>query len=152
MTTTTAETIVACGKCGAKNRLKPDRKKQAPVCGKCRNRLAPEYATADRLVEITDQTFASAVERYPGPALVSFGAQWCSHSRGIVPALQQLAKAYSGRVKIGQVDVDANPATASRFKVRSTPTLVFFKGGRHVNTVTGALPEADIERHIQTLM
>ena len=65
------------------------------------------------------------------------------------PIVEQLAVDYADRLKVGKVDVDANPATASRFGIRSIPTILFFKDGALVDTVVGALPRAALERKIQ---
>jgi thioredoxin 1 len=93
-------------------------------------------------VEVTDGTFQGEVEQYKGLAVVDFWAEWCGPCRIIAPLLEQLATEYGPRgLKVAKLDVDANQQTAMRFNVRSIPTLLFFKDGRVVDTVVGAVPK-----------
>ncbi|HWO89571.1 MAG TPA: thioredoxin [Gemmatimonadales bacterium] len=101
-------------------------------------------------VAASDDTFQSEVEQYAGLAVVDFWAEWCGPCKIIAPVLDQMADQYGARgLKVVKVDVDANQATAMRFNVRSIPTLMFFKGGKHVDTVVGAVPRQHLETRIQ---
>jgi thioredoxin 1 len=93
---------------------------------------------------VTDGTFQSEVEQAQGLVLVDFWAEWCGPCRVIAPILDQIAVEYSGKLKITKMDVDANQQTPVRFNVRSIPSLLFFKGGKHVDTVVGAVPKAHL--------
>jgi thioredoxin 1 len=93
---------------------------------------------------VTDGTFQSEVEQAPGLVLVDFWAEWCGPCRVIAPILDQIAAEYAGKLKITKMDVDANQQTPMRFNVRSIPSLLFFKGGKHVDTVIGAVPKAHL--------
>jgi len=96
-------------------------------------------------VAVTDSTFQSEVEQHQGLAVVDFWAEWCGPCKVIAPVLEQLANEYAPKgLKVAKLDVDANQQTAMRFNVRSIPTLMFFKGGRHVDTVVGAVPKAHL--------
>jgi thioredoxin 1 len=64
----------------------------------------------------------------------------------IAPILDQLASEYNGKAKVAKVDVDTNQQTAMRFNVRSIPSILFFKDGKHVDTVVGAVPKSHLER------
>jgi thioredoxin 1 len=101
--------------------------------------MAGSQATA-----VTDGTFQAEVEQHPGLVLVDFWAEWCGPCRVIAPVLEQIGAEYAGKVKITKLDVDANQQTPMRFNVRSIPTLLFFKGGKHVDTVVGAVPKAHL--------
>jgi thioredoxin 1 len=101
--------------------------------------MAGSNATA-----VTDGTFQAEVEQHPGLVLVDFWAEWCGPCRVIAPVLEQIGAEYAGKVKITKLDVDANQQTPMRFNVRSIPTLLFFKGGKHVDTVVGAVPKAHL--------
>ncbi len=96
-------------------------------------------------VEVTDADFATQIEGHEGLAVVDFWATWCGPCRIISPILDQLAAEYSGSVKVAKLDVDANIQTASRFNVRSIPTILFFKGGKLVDHVIGAVPKAQLD-------
>jgi thioredoxin 1 len=98
-------------------------------------------------MEVTDATFQGEVEGHKGLVVVDFWAEWCGPCRMIAPVLDQLATENAG-LKIAKVDVDANQQTAMRFNVRSIPTLMFFKDGRHVDTVVGAVPKAQLATKI----
>src|SRR5215204_1352023 len=98
---------------------------------------------------VTDQTFAQAIEQHAGLAVVDFWATWCGPCRMIAPILDQLAEEYDGKVKVAKLDVDTNIQTATRFNVRSIPMLLFFKDGRVVDQIVGAVPRAAIESKLQ---
>ena len=100
-------------------------------------------------VEVTDDTFQQEVEQYQGLAVVDFWATWCGPCHMVAPIMAQLAEAYQGKVKVLKVDVDANQRTAMRFNVRSIPSILFFKDGRHVDTLVGAYPKPAFEQKIQ---
>jgi thioredoxin-like negative regulator of GroEL len=68
------------------------------------------------------------------------------------PVLDQLAAEYAGRVKIAKLNVDENPQTASRYGIRSTPALFFFKNGNIRDQVLGAVPKAEIERRLNSIL
>ena len=70
----------------------------------------------------------------------------------VAPVLEQLAREYAGRVKIAKLNVDENPQTASRYFIRSIPTLLLFNRGEMVNSMVGALPKQEIERLLQPLL
>ena len=102
-----------------------------------------------KLVEVTDANFGETVEGVDGLAMVDFWAAWCGPCRMVAPVIEQLADEYDGRLKVGKLDVDANQKTASRFNIRSIPSILFFKDGQHVDTVVGAVPKPQLERKIQ---
>lgn len=105
-------------------------------------------ASSSGTVEITDANFADEIEAADGLSMVDFWAEWCGPCRLVGPVVDELAREYAGRVKIGKLDVDANPQTAFRFNVRSIPSILFFKGGAVVDTVVGAHPKASLENKI----
>ena len=141
--------IVACGKCGVKNRV-DERAAQArqPVCGKCGAKLDVSAAvdnTSGVPVTVTDATFAREVlEAGAQPVLLDCWAEWCGPCRMIAPSLNQLAAEADGRYTIAKLNVDENPQTAARFGVRSIPTLLIFKNGQLVDTLIGAQPKQSI--------
>jgi thioredoxin 1 len=104
---------------------------------------------ATHTVAVTDDTFQQEVEQHQGLAVVDFWATWCGPCHMVAPIMAQLAEQYQGKVKVLKVDVDANQRTAMRFNVRSIPSILFFKDGRHVDTLVGAYPKPAFEQKIQ---
>ncbi|MFO0583719.1 MAG: thioredoxin [Anaeromyxobacter sp.] len=102
--------------------------------------------TNGAVFEVTDASFADAVERSPLPVLVDFTAEWCAPCRVLEPVLEGLARDRAGTLRVARLDVDVNPATAERFGVRSMPTLLLFRGGRVVQQVVGAMSRARLEK------
>ena len=102
-----------------------------------------------KLVEVTDANFGESIEGTDGLVMVDFWAAWCGPCRMVAPVIEQLATEYEGKLKVGKLDVDANQRTASRFNIRSIPSILFFKDGQHVDTVVGAVPKPQLERKIQ---
>jgi len=143
--------VLRCAGCGAKNRIPKERLGEGPICGKCRKPLNMEGSTAIPL-DVTDQTFSREVLSFSGPVLVDCWAPWCGPCRMVAPVLEQLASEYAGRVKIAKLNVDENPATASRYGIQSIPTMLLFKGGKKVNSLVGALPKQEIARHLETIL
>ena len=97
-------------------------------------------------VVITEANFESEVSRSPVPVLVDFWADWCVPCKMVAPILEEIAKEFDGKLKIGKVDVDEQADIASRFDIISIPTLLLFKGGEVVNQHVGAGPRHVIEK------
>src|SRR5919112_1270390 len=96
-------------------------------------------------VAVSDADFEQQIEKHDGLAVVDFWATWCGPCRMIAPILDQLAVEYEGKAKVAKLDVDTNQRTASKFKVRSIPTILFFKDGQLVDQVVGAVPKPKLE-------
>jgi thioredoxin 2 len=143
--------IITCPRCGTKNRIPNSRLKDRPLCGKCRNPLSSEK-TLDRPVEVTDRTFHQEILAFAGPVVLDCWAPWCGPCRLVGPVIDQLAGEYAGRVKFAKLNTDENQQTAGQFSIQSIPTLLFFKGGKLVNRQVGALPKAEIERQIRSIL
>ncbi|HEY8484794.1 MAG TPA: thioredoxin [Longimicrobiales bacterium] len=100
-------------------------------------------------VTVTDANFAEEIEKSSGLAVVDFWAAWCGPCRMVAPIIDELAAEYAGRVKVAKLDVDANQETAARYNIRSIPSILFFRDGKLVDTVVGAVPKPQLERKIQ---
>jgi len=96
-------------------------------------------------IDITDANFETEVLKSQIPVLLDFWASWCGPCKMIAPFIEQLAGEYSGRVKVGKVNVDEAEGIASRHGIVSIPTLVVYKDGQIVNQAVGALPKQNIE-------
>lgn len=93
--------------------------------------------------EIGESGFQSDVIDSALPVLVDFYATWCGPCRALAPALEGIAKAYDGRVRVVKVNVDDAESLAVKYQIRGVPTLMFFKGGKAVDTIVG-LPTASV--------
>ena len=111
--------------------------------------IAAEKDTMSNSVELTDATFSSEIEKHDGLAVVDFWAPWCGPCRMVGPVLDELAKEYEGKAKVAKVDVDQNQSLAQRFGVRSIPLILFFKDGKVVDQVLGAVPKAQLAAKFQ---
>ena len=125
---------IRCPSCGAINRVSRGAREKIdgglrPVCGRCK---APLSAAAEPLT-VTDATFSAQVEGSPMPVLVDMSAPWCGPCRMIAPIIDELAWELAGRVRFAKLNVDENPATASRFNVAaSRPCCCSSEGGRSI--------------------
>ena len=70
----------------------------------------------------------------------------------MAPVLDELARDYAGRVKIAEINVDSNPAAASQYGIRGVPALLFYKNGKLLEQVPGALPKTEIERRLRSIL
>ena len=105
--------------------------------------------TESDLLHVNDLNFASEVLQSNIPVLVDFWATWCGPCRAISPIIEELAKEFSGRVKITKLNVDENPATPGQYGVRGIPTLILFKGGKVLDQIVGSVPKARLKAMIE---
>jgi len=145
--------IIRCSNCGAANRVLLEKLQlgELPVCGKCHTQLTQpaQQAAQTQPVKVTDASFARDVEQSPLPVFLDFWAGWCGPCLMIGPFVEQLAADVAGRVRVGKLNIDENPATASRFGVRSIPTMIIFKDGREIDRITGAVPKEEMLRRLR---
>ena len=102
--------------------------------------------------EFTDANFQEEVLNANEPVLVDFWAVWCGPCRMIAPIVEELSTEYAGKVKVGKVDVDANPEISMNYGIRSIPTLLVFKGGKVVEQIVGAVPKGHIVKALENHM
>jgi thioredoxin len=103
-------------------------------------------------ITVTDATFAADVERSPLPVLLDMWATWCGPCTILAPVIEELAVDLAGRVRVGKLDVDENPATAARFGVRSIPTLLVLRDGRELDRIVGVQPKPEIARRLTRVL
>lgn len=101
------------------------------------------------LITITDENFSSEVTESSVPVLLDFWAEWCGPCRMLAPVLEEVAKEFEGRIKVGKVNVDEAPETASRFGVRGIPTLTILQSGNVEATKVGAMSKSQLISFIE---
>jgi thioredoxin 2 len=136
-------TIFQCPHCATKNRVGPAAE-GVPRCAKCKN-LLPWVVDAD------EQSF-DAEAHASVPAVVDFWAPWCAPCRMIAPVLDALARDHAGHLKVIRVNVDENPDLARRYGAMSIPLLVALRDGEEVERVVGALPRAQLEQRLASIL
>ena len=100
-------------------------------------------------MEITSSNFQSEVVESEVPVLLDMWAAWCGPCRMVSPIVDELAGEYAGRIKVGKIDVDAEPAIAQAFGVASIPTIVLVKDGQVVAQAIGARPKAQLAQALR---
>ena len=103
-------------------------------------------------IQLTDDTFDKEVVNNTDPILVDFWAPWCGPCRMLAPLIEELAKEYSGKVRVGKLNTDDHPNAPTRYKISAIPTLLFFKGGKVVEQMVGVHSKADIKKILDGLV
>jgi thioredoxin len=102
-------------------------------------------------VQLTEENFDQTLKQHAGVMMVDFWAEWCGPCRAVGPVLEDLARTSGGKVTLGKVNVDENPALAARYGVRSIPTILFVKNGAVKDQVIGAVPKQQLQAKLATL-
>jgi thioredoxin 1 len=100
-------------------------------------------------ITITDENFEAEVLSSDVPVLVDFWADWCGPCKMIAPSVEELANEFDGRAKICKLDVDSNQNVASKYGIRSIPSLLIFKNGQVVEQIVGAVPKNHIKSKLE---
>jgi thioredoxin len=139
--------VVTCSNCGAKNRIPADKQHLGPKCGKCGTAISLGSAAVP--VELDDSTFPGFLSQASKPVMVDFFSPTCGPCRMLAPVIDRMAGKFSGRVIIAKLDTSRNQMAAAQYRIKGVPTLIFFKNGRLVDQVTGALPEQELVRLLE---
>lgn len=104
------------------------------------------------VASVTDSSFEQEVLANDLPVLVDFWAPWCGPCRLVAPVVDELATQYSGQVKVVKLNTDDNPDIASKYDIRSIPTLMLFRAGEAIDRLVGAVPKktlaTTLEKHL----
>ena len=100
-------------------------------------------------LHFTDANFKKEALESDLPVMVDFWAEWCGPCKMIAPHIEEMAKEYAGKMKIGKIDVDTNPKIPTQYGVMSIPTIIFLKKGKVMNQLVGALSKLDLKRKIE---
>ena len=107
---------------------------------------------SENILQLNDSNFDTEIKNATLPVLVDFWAPWCGPCRMIAPILDKIAAHFNGQAIVAKVNVDESPGVASRFRVSSIPTLLFFKNGEVREQVVGMQGEADLTARLKGLM
>ncbi len=101
-----------------------------------------------KIVTVSDSEFESSVLQGDKPALIDFWAEWCQPCKMLAPTVEEIAGEYEDKIMVGKLNVDDNPATATKYGIRGIPTLLLFKGGQVVQQLVGVKSKAEIKKVI----
>ena len=136
-----------CPQCQARNRVAESDLAKEVNCGRCKAGLLPQQP-----VVLTDASFQRYVAGTELPVVVDYWAPWCGPCRMMAPQFEQAAQAMQGRAVFAKLDTEANPLTGAAQGIRSIPTLAVFVGGREVARQSGAMPAADLQRWVASVL
>ena len=103
-------------------------------------------------VTLTEENFRRETLESATPVLVDFWAGWCGPCRAIAPVIDELASTFDGRATVGKVDVDEQPGLAQQYRIRSIPSLLFFRDGTVVDRVAGTAPRSVLAEKLERLL
>jgi thioredoxin 2 len=140
-TGTTRHLTLRCQFCGSWNRVDAARAQDRPKCGNCGKPML-----LDRPVKLDDDSFARTIESAEVPVLVDFYADWCAPCKIMAPAVDELARKYTGRLLVAKVDTEVAQQVAAQHDIRALPTVVVFEAGKELTRQAGAIPLAALEQ------
>ena len=100
---------------------------------------------SENVVEFTDENFETEVLKSSQPVLVDFWAEWCMPCRMLAPTIEKIAKDYSGKVKVGKLDTDANRDVAAKYSISAIPTVILFRDGQVAQKFVGLRKEQEFK-------
>ena len=136
--------LIACPHCQTVNRVPQARLQDDPNCGHCKQPLL-----SGEPVELTDENFAAVVGKTELPVVVDVWAPWCGPCRMMAPQFEQAARELKGQALFVKLNSDDNPKTSVRYRIRSIPTVLLFRGGEEYSRQSGAMPARDLVRWVQ---
>ncbi|MDO4540135.1 MAG: thioredoxin [Syntrophomonadaceae bacterium] len=102
--------------------------------------------------EFSEESFQQEVLENDLPVMVDFWAPWCGPCKALGPVVDKLAAENQGRLEVGKINVDDNQQLASRYEIRGVPTLAFFRDGKEIGRVVGALSRSQLQKVIDDVI
>jgi thioredoxin len=99
---------------------------------------------AENIIQITDANWEEQVLKSNVPVLIDFWAEWCGPCHALAPTVASIAESYSGKMKVGKLNVDENERVAAKYGIRSIPTLMLFHNGEIKTVLIGNRPKNEI--------
>ncbi|MFQ5597103.1 MAG: thioredoxin [Nitrospiria bacterium] len=106
----------------------------------------------ENTVKVTSESWDDEVIQSANPVMVDFWAEWCGPCKMIAPTIEELAKEYSGRLKVCKLNTDDNPDISSQFQIMGIPSLLFFKDGRLIDKIVGAASKKQFKDKIDAIL
>jgi thioredoxin 2 len=143
--TAAAEALkLRCTECGAKNRIPAGKVDAGAKCGKCGSLLKTEELFEPQPVMVTDGNFDAKVLKSPLPVLLFAWAPWCTTCGAVAPIIDEFASEAKRKVRVGKLNVEANPVLASKFNILAVPFLFIFDNGQMKESMPGGLQKHEL--------
>jgi len=107
---------------------------------------------SEDILEVTSSNWDNEVIKAQGLVMIDFWAAWCGPCRMITPTVEELAKEYSGKIKVLKLNTDENSEIASRYKIMGIPTIMFFKDGVKIDQIVGVVPKQQLKVKIDSFL
>ena len=133
-----------CTECGTKNKIPADKLDAGAKCGMCGSALKTEALNEPQPVMITDSNFEDKVIKSPLPVLLFAWAPWCPTCGAVTPIIDAFAAQSKGKVRVGKVNIDANPGLANKYSIMSVPFLFIFDNGQMKESMPGGLQKHEL--------
>ena len=138
---------VACPKCGALNMVPHSETLTKAECGKCKHDLLDNTP-----VILNSKNYKKFTEKSDLPIVVDFWAEWCAPCRMMAPYFKEASKSFVMKAKFGKLNTEENPHISSQYGIRGIPTMIVFKHGKELGRISGAIPAANIESWLKTVL